>query len=81
MIQTMISKGGFIYETIACGYGLTNRETEVMELVAEGNSMRKVGETLFISLGTVQSHSKKIYKKLDIHSKQELLDLVEKHRS
>ena len=36
-----------------------------------------IAKQLFISENTVRSHSKSIYKKLDIHSKQELLDLLE----
>ena len=67
------------YEVIADGFGLTPREKEVMVLIAEGNSMKKVGELLFISLGTVQSHAKNIYRKLDIHSRQDLLDLIKEH--
>ena len=38
-----------------------------------------IGERLFISTDTVRSHSKKLYKKLGIHKKQELIALVERH--
>ena len=53
-------------------YGLTNRETEVMEAIARGLSMASIAEELFISENTVRTHSKHIYVKLDIHSRQEL---------
>ena len=56
--------------------GLTAREVEVMERFSQGNSLRKVAETMFISTSTAQSHVKSVYRKLGIHSKQELIDLV-----
>ena len=36
-----------------------------------------MAEKLYISENTVRMHSKRIYAKLDIHKKQELLDLIE----
>lgn len=39
--------------------------------------MKKVADTLVISAGTVQSHVKRIYRKLDCHSRQEVIDLVD----
>ena len=57
-------------------HGLSTRETEVMELIARGNSMAAIAERLVISENTVRSHSKHIYAKLDVHSKQEILDLI-----
>lgn len=58
-------------------YGLSSRETEVMELIARGHSVAAVAEKLVISENTVRTHNKHIYTKLDIHSRQELLDLLE----
>lgn len=57
-------------------YGLSMRETEVMELIARGNSMAAIAERLIISENTVRTHAKHIYTKLDIHRRQELLDLL-----
>ena len=56
--------------------GLTEREAEVARLLAEGNSQKKVAEVLGVSMGTVQSHVKAVYRKLGVHSKQELIDLA-----
>ena len=56
--------------------GLSSRETEVMELIARGKPMASIAEELFISENTVRTHCKHIYSKLDIHSRQELGDLV-----
>lgn len=58
-------------------YGLSMRETEVMELIARGNSMATIAERLVISENTVRTHAKHIYTKLDIHKRQELLDMLD----
>ena len=66
-------------EALARRYDLSAREREVMELVARGNSARWIAESLCVSTSTVQTHSKSIYRKLGIHSKQELIQLVNGH--
>lgn len=58
-------------------YRLTARETEIMELIARGNTVARIAELLVVSENTVRTHSKRIYAKLDIHKKQELVDLIE----
>ncbi len=56
------------------GYGsLTPREQEVMRLLAEGLSVKKIAEKLFISPKTVENHRANIMNKLDIHSTVELI--------
>jgi DNA-binding CsgD family transcriptional regulator len=57
---------------------LSSREKEVFELIARGRSAPSISESLFVSENTVRTHSKNIYRKLQIHSKQELLDILEK---
>ena len=51
-------------------------ETEVCELIARGRSVAAIAEELFVSENTVRTHSKHIYTKLDIHSRQELGELL-----
>ena len=58
-------------------YRLSSREREVAELLARGNSAAGVAERLVVSENTVKTHMQRIYGKLGIHKKQELLDLVE----
>ena len=45
--------------------------------LAQGRSKTAIGEKLFISENTVRTYVKNIYGKLDIHSKQQLLDLLD----
>jgi DNA-binding NarL/FixJ family response regulator len=52
-------------------YNLSEREKEVLHLLAAGNSFKMIASTLFISIDTVRSHIKKIYDKLQVHSQTE----------
>ena len=58
------------------GHGLTAREVEVLQMIVKGRSKSYIAESLFISENTVRSHAKHIYQKLDVHSKQDVLDLL-----
>ena len=48
-----------------------------MEHIVRGKTVVRIAEELVISENTVRTHSKRIYVKLDIHKRQELIDLVE----
>ncbi len=58
-------------------YGLTPREREVAAYVFRGYSAKRIAEIDCVSLNTVQSHTRNVYRKLGVHSRQELIDLVE----
>ena len=58
---------------------LTEREKEVLKLIAQNKKTKEIGEELFISINTVQSHKKNIYSKLNIHSVAELVRYAVKH--
>lgn len=51
------------------GAHLTDREAELIELVAEGLSNQEIADRLVISLNTVKRHLKAIFRKLDIHNR------------
>lgn len=50
---------------------LTERETELLQLIAKGFTFEAIGQVLAISPHTVVSHVKKIYRKLAVHSRGE----------
>jgi len=52
-------------------YGLSEREKEVLTLLAQGNNYQQIGDQLFISVDTVRHHIKNIYKKLHVHTQSE----------
>ncbi len=51
---------------------LTNRESEILQLISEGNSTKRIAKVLFISPKTVESHRANIMEKLNIHNLPEL---------
>jgi len=52
---------------------LTAREREVLELLAEGRTVRSVAETLGVSVKTVDAHKFNLMRKLGVHNKAELV--------
>ncbi len=61
-------------------YNLTLKEKEVLKLLSEGNSYKMVADKLGISYFTVNSHIKKIYEKLHVHSLGEAVSLALKNK-
>lgn len=66
---------------LAYRYRLTERESEVFRYLAQGHTRASIAKRLFVSENTVREHVKSIYKKLHIHSKQQLIDMVDKSAS
>ncbi len=51
---------------------LTKRETEILDLLVKGLSYKEIAANFFISIETLNSHIKNIYRKLNVHSRSEL---------
>jgi NarL family two-component system response regulator LiaR len=47
-------------------FGISNRELEVLGLMAQGHSNQEIADQLFVSLNTVKTHSSNLYAKLDV---------------
>jgi DNA-binding NarL/FixJ family response regulator len=60
----------------SASFGLTPRETQVLELLCLGVSYREVAARLRIAIGTVQSHVKSVYEKLGVGSKAEAVRIA-----
>jgi len=54
-------------------FALTPRELEILNLLVEGMSNASIAEKLFISIQTVRNHIRHIYKKLQVHSKSQVV--------
>lgn len=65
---------------VARAHDLTARESEVLALLLEGNTYKKIAELLGVSENTIQFHSKNIYRKFDVHTKQQLVDCIGRSR-
>ncbi len=61
---------------ISLAGGLTEREREVLVLLADSYTAEAIAEHLHVSLATVRSHKKHIYTKLDVHKTEDLIRLI-----
>ncbi|SDB64764.1 two component transcriptional regulator, LuxR family [Flavobacteriaceae bacterium MAR_2010_188] len=52
---------------------LTKRQTEILQLIAQGKTSREIAEQLFIGIQTVETHRKNMIQILNLHGKNELL--------
>jgi LuxR family maltose regulon positive regulatory protein len=52
---------------------LSERELEVLKLVAEGLSNQEIGERLFLALDTIKGHNRRIFDKLDVKRRTEAI--------
>jgi len=66
-----------ITQKLAKQFLLTLREKEILDYLLRGRDVIFISNDLFISKNTVATHTKHIYQKLDVHSKQELITLAE----
>lgn len=55
-------------------YQLSDREQDIVQLLAEGYRYKEIGDKLFISIDTVRTHVRKIYEKLQVHSRTEAIN-------
>lgn len=62
---------------LADRYRLSPREKEVFWLLTTQKTLPEIAKDLYIATGTLKSHTRRIYQKLDVHSRQEMMDLVE----
>jgi DNA-binding CsgD family transcriptional regulator len=64
-------------QTIVKKKNLSTRQAEVLKYLAHGRNADFISKELFISYNTAKAHIYTIYRKLSVHSQQELIDLVE----
>jgi DNA-binding CsgD family transcriptional regulator len=64
-------------DSLADEFNLSPREREIMECLIRGRNLPYIRETLYISRNTINTHVRHIYAKMDIHSKQELINLFD----
>ena len=64
------------WKIIAEEYELTSRQEMIVKLIADGMSRGDIADQLVLSRNTVNTHARTAYNKLDVHSRDELLDLI-----
>ena len=71
--ENAITRSG---SSLGSSQGLTEREIQILALLAEGRTSPYISKELFIGVNTVNTHKRRIYQKLGVHNKQELIDKV-----
>lgn len=61
-------------------FHLSKREMDTLRLAAQNMSAKDIAENLFVAESTVNSHLKGIYRKCDVHSRKELIALVNRFK-
>ena len=64
-------------QLLALRNDISGRAYDVLLLMAKGRTAARIEQELYVSRGTVNTYSHKVYQKLGIHSRQELFDLVD----
>jgi NarL family two-component system response regulator LiaR len=59
--------------------GLTQRERDVLRMMAAGKSNQEIADALFVSLGTIKVHVTHILAKLDVKSRSAATDYAHRH--
>lgn len=76
-VKTVPADSSASFTAVCISAGLTKKETDIAHLIAKGLSDKEIAEKAAISPSTVAVHNKKIFKKLGVHSRTELIRLSE----
>lgn len=57
-------------------YGLTDRERDVLELLARGYTQKSIADELGLALNSVRTYAKTLYLKLGVHSRQKVIEFM-----
>ncbi len=64
-------------QIMAARFELSRRESEILAFALRGRTSERIAQELTVSKSTVDTHLRRIYAKMEIHSRQELLDVAE----
>lgn len=80
-VAVYVSETEFVRDEAALEQtGISPRELEVLELMAEGLSNAEIADKLFVSLNTVKTHSSKIFEKLDVKRRTQAVEMAKRLR-
>ncbi|RZL39026.1 MAG: winged helix-turn-helix transcriptional regulator [Pedobacter sp.] len=65
-------------EKLILQLGLSKRELEVLELMAQGLSNQEISENLFVSLNTVKTHISRLFTKLNVKRRTQAVEMAKK---
>ena len=74
IVQPAVSENFTLNEAELNKLGISKRELEVLQLIAEGLSNQEIAGRLFVSLNTVKTHSSRIFEKLDVKRRTQAIE-------
>ena len=79
--EVRVNDGDFVINEAELNrLGLSKRELEVLELMAQGLSNQQIAERLFVSLNTIKTHSSKVFEKMEVQRRTQAVDMAKKLR-
>lgn len=66
-----------LLDLLSSTYKITPREKDVLQLYLSGRTATRISEQLYLSESTVKTYIRRVYTKCDVHSREELLDLID----
>jgi two-component system response regulator NreC len=86
-VRTVMEDGVYVHPSLAVQLlagagddGLSEREREVLRLIALGHTNQEIAATLFLSVRTIESHRRAILAKLRLHTRADLVQYAMRHR-
>jgi len=77
--EVIVKSGHFVLDENELNkLGLSKREMEVLQLMAEGLSNHEIASRLFVSLNTIKTHSSKVFEKLEVRRRTQAVDKAKK---
>jgi NarL family two-component system response regulator LiaR len=77
--EVIVKSGHFVLDEKELNkLGLSKREMEVLQLMAEGLSNHEIASRLFVSLNTIKTHSSKVFEKLEVRRRTQAVDKAKK---
>ncbi|MCS3796211.1 response regulator transcription factor [Niastella sp. OAS944] len=76
-LHRVLEQYDFLSQNVEKVASLTNREKEILKLVAEGKTSEEIAKAIHLSRHTVNTHRKNIYRKLSIQKSADLLKVAE----
>ncbi len=73
LVENYLEKLNSVHDAASGHHPLTEREREILKLVAEGYTNREIASNLYISIKTVDTHKAHIMDKLNMHKRAELV--------
>lgn len=75
VIEKAVIVNDFNFNETAMAYlGLSKRELDVLQLMAEGLSNQEIAERLFVSLNTIKTHTSNLFEKLDVKRRTQAVE-------